>query len=56
MKRVKSAGGRWRAAYRNEGVARLKDTRKYNTGRPAEKELSIEEKYNLIGKLSRNID
>lgn len=45
MDRVKSAGKRWRAAYRTNGVAGLQDTRKGNSGRPSEKELSLEEKY-----------
>lgn len=45
MERVKSAGKRWRAAYRKNGVAGLQDTRKGNSGRPNEKELSLKEKY-----------
>ena len=43
--RAKSSGKRWRAAYRENGVVGLSDTRKGNSGRPSEKELSIEEKY-----------
>ncbi len=45
MARVESSGRRWRAAYRNNGVVGLRDTRKGNSGRPSEKELSLEEKY-----------
>jgi len=45
MKRIKSAGKRWRTAYAVGGAIRLQDTRKYNTGRPTKKELSLEEKY-----------
>lgn len=45
MERVKSAGKRWRAAYRKNGVTGLQDTRKGTSGRPNEKELSLEEKY-----------
>lgn len=45
MERVKSVGKRWRAAYRNEGVLGLQDTRKENSGRPRVKELTLEEKY-----------
>jgi transposase len=45
MKRVKSSGKRWRAAYRKEGTLGLQDTRKENSGRPTNKELCIEEKY-----------
>ena len=45
MDRVTSSGKRWRAAYRKNGVCGLRDTREENSGRPSEKELSIEEKY-----------
>jgi hypothetical protein len=48
MKRIKSSGKRWRDAYRNKGVLGLQDTRKDNAGRPREKELSIEEKYERL--------
>jgi hypothetical protein len=44
MERVKAAGKRWRAAYREYGIDGLKDTRKVNSGRPRERELSLEEK------------
>lgn len=45
MARVRSSGKRWRAAYRDNGVVGLRDTRKGNSGRPSDKELSLEEKY-----------
>ncbi|WP_241657913.1 IS3 family transposase [Anaerobacillus alkaliphilus] len=45
MDRVESSGKRWRAAYRENGVTGLRDTRKGNSGRPNDKELSLEEKY-----------
>ena len=45
MARVESSGRRWRAAYRDNGVVGLRDTRKGNSGRPSDKELSLEEKY-----------
>jgi transposase len=45
MKRVESSGKRWRAAYRENGVVGLRDTRKESSGRPSNKELSLEEKY-----------
>ncbi len=48
IKRVESAGKRWRAAYKKNGIAGLQDTRKGNSGRPNEKELSIEEKYERL--------
>jgi len=48
IERVKSAGKRWRKAYRNNGVLGLKDTRKENSGRLREKELSLEEKYERL--------
>ena len=45
MYRVQAASKRWRAAYRENGLEGLRDTRKGNSGRPIERELSIEEKY-----------
>lgn len=48
IKRIKSAGNRWRAAYRKYGVCGLTDTRKSNTGRPSEKKLSLKEKYERL--------
>lgn len=48
IERVKSAAKRWRSAFRRNGVSQLQDTRKYNTGRPSEKDLSIEEKYEKL--------
>lgn len=48
MKRVESAGKRWRSAFRRNGVSQPQDTRKFNTGRPSEKELSLEEKYEKL--------
>ena len=45
MTRVKKAANRWRAAYRNRGVTGLEDTRRYSSGRPLDRELSLEEKY-----------
>lgn len=45
MPRVKSSGKRWLAAYRDNGVVGLRDTRKGNSGRQSDKELSIENKY-----------
>jgi transposase len=45
MDRVHSASKRWRAAYRENGVLGLEDTRKSNSGRPRTKDLSLEEKF-----------
>ncbi|OAB42350.1 tranposase [Paenibacillus glacialis] len=45
MDRVHSAAKRWRSAYRRVGLVGLQDTRKGNSGRPSESELSLEEKY-----------
>lgn len=44
-KRMQSAADRWRIAYRENGVSGLTDTRKTNSGRPSERELTLEEKY-----------
>lgn len=48
MERVQSCGKRWRAAYREDGICGLRDTRKGKSGRPSEKEFSIEEKYERL--------
>ena len=48
MKRIESSGKRWRAAYRKNGVCGLVDTRSHNSGRPSEKNLSLEEKYKRL--------
>jgi len=48
IKRIESAGKRWRAAYRDNGILGLADTRKENSGRPREKNLSLEEKYERL--------
>lgn len=45
MDRVKAAGKRWRAAYRENGVVGLRDTRGENSGRHSERALTLEEKY-----------
>jgi transposase len=45
LKRIQSAGKRWRAAHRENGEEGLQDARKTNSGRPLERELSLEEKF-----------
>lgn len=45
MDRVRGAGKRWRAAFREKGVVGLRDTRGENSGRHGEKDLTLEEKY-----------
>ena len=46
--RIKSSAYRWRSAFKNGGASKLTDTRKYNTGRPVEKDLSLGEKYKKL--------
>ena len=46
--RIESSGKRWRSAFRRNGVSQLQDTRKFNTGRPTEKHLSLKEKYEKL--------
>ena len=41
--RVYSAVKRWRTAYKKSGIIALQDTRKSNSGRPLQRELSLEE-------------
>lgn len=48
INRINSAGKRWRRSYRKNGLDGLKDTRKGNSGRPREKELSLGEKYERL--------
>ncbi|AQR89703.1 hypothetical protein CLOBY_14620 [Clostridium saccharobutylicum] len=48
IERVKSAGKRWHSTFHRNGISQLQDTRKYNTGRPSERDLSIEEKYEKL--------
>jgi transposase len=42
--RIKSASKRWKKAYSSNGINGLSDTRVENSGRPREKELTLEEK------------
>ena len=46
--RIQKAATRWRTAYKKHGVSGLEDTRKHSSGRPLERELSIEEKYTRL--------
>lgn len=46
--RVESATKRWSSAFRNVGIEGLQDTRKGNSGRPREKEITLEEKYERL--------
>ena len=39
-----SASKRWREAYKKNGIIGLRDTRAENSGRPRERELTLEEK------------
>lgn len=44
LKRISSSGKRWRADFRKTGIEGLQDRRKINSGRPSERELTLEEK------------
>ena len=44
MDRVYSASKRWKKAYKMNGIIGLRDTRAENSGRPRERELTLEEK------------
>ena len=48
LDRVRSSGKRWRAAYREDGILGLQDTRIEKSGRLSEKELTLEEKYERL--------
>lgn len=43
IKRIKSASGRWRKSYRDNGALGLEDTRTLNSGRTLNRELTLEE-------------
>lgn len=43
--RIRKASNRWRTAYQERGLIGLEDARKHSSGRPLERELSLEEKY-----------
>jgi|SRR4051794_33619776 transposase len=45
LRRIRSSTSRWQAAYQERGIDGLQDTRKGHSGRPNERELSLEEKY-----------
>lgn len=45
LQRIVSSGNRWRTSYKENGVFGLRDTRKENSGRNSERELTLEEKY-----------
>jgi len=50
--RYNGASRRWRNSYKRNGILGLKDTRKCNSGRPLERELSIGEKYKRVKALN----
>lgn len=43
IKRIESSSKRWRKSYEKDGEPGLRDTRKFNSGRPLKRELTIEE-------------
>jgi len=53
MSRVNQARNRWKSSYKSKGILGLDDTRKGNSGRPSNKEHSLEEKYEQL-KLQNN--
>lgn len=48
MTRVNKAAYRWRTTYKERGMVGLEDARKHHSGRPLERELSLEEKYERL--------
>lgn len=56
IKRIESSGKRWRATYRKAGVEGLQDTRKTNSGRPSERELTLEEKLKRLEAKNRLLE
>lgn len=45
LERVRSSAKRWQKSFGKGALETLRDTRKGNSGRPSDKELSLEEKY-----------
>lgn len=56
MERISTAGKRWRAAYRNAGVEGLQDTRRTHSGRPSNRELTLEEKIKRLEAKNRLLE
>jgi len=48
MSRIHNSARRWRKAFKKDGVLGLKDTRLNNSGRPRERELTLEGKYSRL--------
>lgn len=48
LERINSSEKRWRVSYRQAGVEGLHDTRKTNSGRRLEHELTLEEKFSRL--------
>ncbi len=48
LKRIQSSGSRRRSAFRRNDVEQLQDPRKFKTGRPTEKDVSLGEKYEKL--------
>ncbi|WP_427108555.1 HTH domain-containing protein [Lysinibacillus xylanilyticus] len=46
--RIRRASNRWRTAYKEHGLTGLEDARKHASGRPLERELTLEEKYTRL--------
>ena len=53
LKRIKCASSRWRTAYKENGALGLDDTRRKNSGRPRQRELTKDE---LIAKQNAEIE
>lgn len=51
--RIKQASNRWKSSYKRKGVLGLDDARKGNSGRPSDKERSLDDKYEQL-KLQNN--
>lgn len=45
MNRVRNSSTRWRESYKKDGILGLRDTRTSHSGRPLERELSVEERF-----------
>ena len=56
MKRISTAGKRWRAAYRKTGVEGLQDTRGTNSGRLLNRELTLDEKIKRLEAKNRLLE
>lgn len=56
MTRIHKAAARWKITYKKQGITGLEYSRKNNSGRPLERDLSLEEKYARLEEKTRLLE